>query len=50
MAALGVRPGPVVGRAYRYLLELRMERGPLGEEAARGELDRWWADQPESHA
>jgi poly(A) polymerase len=50
MAALGVRPGPVVGRAYRYLLELRMERGPLGEEAARDELDRWWADQPESHA
>jgi poly(A) polymerase len=50
MAALGVSPGPVVGRAYRYLLELRMERGPLGEEAARDELDRWWADQPESRA
>ena len=48
MAALGVPPGPVVGRAYRYLLELRMERGPLGEDVARSELDRWWAEQPES--
>jgi poly(A) polymerase len=50
MTQLGVRPGPVVGRAYRYLLELRMERGPLGEEAARDELARWWAEQPESSA
>jgi poly(A) polymerase len=48
MTQLGVRPGPVVGRAYRHLLELRMERGPLGEDQARAELDRWWAEQPES--
>jgi poly(A) polymerase len=48
MAQLGVRPGPVVGRAYRHLLELRMERGPLGEDLAREELARWWAQQPES--
>jgi poly(A) polymerase len=50
MAVLGVRPGPVVGRAYRYLLELRMERGPLGQDAAREELERWWAEQPEQEA
>jgi poly(A) polymerase len=50
MAQLGVRPGPVVGRAYRHLLELRMERGPLGEDLARDELDRWWAEQPESQS
>jgi poly(A) polymerase len=50
MAALGVPPGPVVGRAYRYLLELRMERGPLEPADARAELDRWWAQQPESRA
>jgi poly(A) polymerase len=50
MAVLGVPPGPVVGRAYRYLLELRMERGPLGADAAREELERWWATQPERGA
>jgi poly(A) polymerase len=48
MAALGIRPGPVVGRAYQHLLALRMEQGPVGEDAARGELLRWWGDQPES--
>jgi poly(A) polymerase len=48
MATLGLSPGPVVGRAYRFLLELRLDRGPLGEEAAREELQRWWADQPEA--
>ena len=29
MALLGVKPGPVVGRAYKFLLEERMEHGPL---------------------
>jgi poly(A) polymerase len=42
MAVLGIEPGPLVGEAYRYLLELRIEHGPLGEERARRELDRWW--------
>ena len=32
---LGVKPGPVVGEALRYLLELRLEEGPLGEDEAR---------------
>ena len=50
MALLGIRPGPVVGRAYRHLLELRMEHGPLGRERAEAELRAWWADQPESSA
>lgn len=48
MALLGVRPGPVVGRAYRYLLQVRLDDGPLGPEAARERLLAWWADQPES--
>ena len=43
MAQLGVRPGPVVGQAYKHLLNLRIEHGPLGEEAARAALDQWWA-------
>ena len=41
MALLGVPPGPVVGRAYRHLLEVRMERGPLPREQAEAELRAW---------
>jgi poly(A) polymerase len=48
MATLGVPPGRVVGRAYAYLLELRIENGPQGVDAARAALLEWWADQPES--
>lgn len=43
MQALGIGPGRDVGEAYRYLLELRMDRGPLGADAAREELLAWWA-------
>ncbi len=42
MAILGIRPGPQVGQAYRFLLELRLEEGPLGEEEAKRRLDAWW--------
>ncbi len=45
MQILGVPPGPVVGRAYQHLLELRLEHGPLGEEAAVEALKQWWAAQ-----
>nr|WP_323132614.1 CCA tRNA nucleotidyltransferase [Kineococcus indalonis] len=48
MELLGIGPSRTVGRAYQHLLALRMDRGPLGEEAARGELLAWWAQQPES--
>jgi poly(A) polymerase len=41
MRILRVRPGPVVGQAYKHLLELRLERGPLGVEQATQELLRW---------
>lgn len=43
MEILQVTPGPVVGEAYRFLLDLRLDRGPLGEEAARESLVAWWA-------
>ena len=43
MALLGVPPGPVVGQAYKQLLELRMERGPLPREEAERELLAWAA-------
>jgi poly(A) polymerase len=45
---LGIRPGPVLGRAYSYLLEVRLDRGPLGRDAAEAVLRDWWAQQPES--
>jgi poly(A) polymerase len=45
MAVLGIAPGPLVGRAYKYLLELRMEHGPLGHDRAVEELKRWHAEQ-----
>ncbi|MGQ0625322.1 MAG: CCA tRNA nucleotidyltransferase [Sporichthyaceae bacterium] len=48
MAELGLSPGPLVGRAYRFLLELRMEQGPMSAEQGRVELRRWWAEQPEA--
>jgi poly(A) polymerase len=42
MEILGVGPGREVGEAYRYLLELRMDRGPMTEDDARAELLAWW--------
>jgi poly(A) polymerase len=43
MRELGLRPGPDVGAAYRFLLDLRMEEGPLGEDGAKQRLRAWWA-------
>jgi len=45
MAILGLTPGREVGEAYRFLLELRLEEGPLGEEVATERLRAWWADR-----
>lgn len=42
MAVLGIGPGPEVGQAYRHLLDVRIERGEIGREAAVAELRRWW--------
>jgi len=43
MEVLGIGPGREVGEAYRFLLDLRMDRGPLGEQAATEALRSWWA-------
>lgn len=43
MRLLDLRPGPEVGEAYRFLLELRLEEGPLGAEVAEERLRAWWA-------
>ena len=48
MEILGLEPGRVVGRAYKFLMEIRMEEGPIGPEAAEERLRDWWSQQPES--
>ncbi len=45
MDELGLEPGPDVGRALAFLLELRLEEGPLGEDEARKRLAQWWSQQ-----
>jgi poly(A) polymerase len=45
MQTLGTGPGPLIGKAYAHLLELRIEYGPLGRERAIQELLRWAAGQ-----
>ncbi|AHU89836.1 RNA nucleotidyltransferase [Trueperella pyogenes] len=45
MELLGLRPGREVGQARAYLLNLRMEEGPLGEEEATRRLLAWWAER-----
>jgi len=45
MDRLGIPPGRDVGQALEFLLELRMDEGPLGEEEAFRRLDAWWADR-----
>ncbi|MFF5295114.1 CCA tRNA nucleotidyltransferase [Paractinoplanes globisporus] len=45
MELLGVPPGPIVGQAWRYLKELRLDRGPLSRDEAEAELFKWARDQ-----
>lgn len=42
MELLGITPGPDVGAAYRFLMELRLDEGPLGEDIAKSRLLAWW--------
>lgn len=43
MQILGIGPGRDVGEAYRFLLETRIDEGPLGEQEATARLRAWWA-------
>ena len=43
MQILDVAPGPVVGEAYQFLLDLRLDRGPMDAETAEAALRAWWA-------
>lgn len=45
MALLGIPPGRDVGRAYQYLLDQRLERGPVDKDVAGAQLRAWWEQQ-----
>jgi poly(A) polymerase len=44
-AVLRVSPGPVIGQAYKFLLDLRLDQGLIGKEAATAELLKWAHEQ-----
>lgn len=48
MEILQLSPGREVGQAYRYLLELRIDEGPLGPEEAERRLRAWWEERTQS--
>ena len=43
MKVLNIKPGPEVGKAYQFLLDLRLDKGIIGIEKATEELKTWWA-------
>jgi poly(A) polymerase len=45
MELLGIGPGRAVGEALTFLMELRLDEGPLGPDAAAARLREWWAAQ-----
>ena len=45
MAHLGLQPSPLVGKAMKFLLNVRLEEGPLGESEIYARLDQWWLEQ-----
>jgi poly(A) polymerase len=45
MSLLKIKPSATVGKALDFLLELRLDKGPLGIDAATEELMKWWASQ-----
>ncbi|WP_217142165.1 CCA tRNA nucleotidyltransferase [Streptomyces sp. AC627_RSS907] len=48
MEILGIGPGPTVGQAYKHMLELRLENGPMELDAAVAALREWWGQCAES--
>lgn len=45
MDLLELSPGPIVGKAYRHMLDYRLDNGPVEHDAAVAELRRWYAEQ-----
>ena len=50
MRILGIGPGPLVGRAYKFLMEVRLDEGPMSPEEATQRLTQWWASQADFSA
>jgi poly(A) polymerase len=50
MELLGIPAGPEVGKAWKYLKDLRMERGPLEHDDAVAELLAWWETEKAGNA
>lgn len=45
MDELGIKPGPIVGKAYNHMLNIRLDKGPLTKIEALAELKKWWQSQ-----
>jgi poly(A) polymerase len=45
MQVLDIKPGRAVGEAMQFLMDLRLDEGPLGEEEAARRLREWWAER-----
>ncbi len=50
MQQLGIAPGPLVGRALAYLLDVRLDEGLLGEAAIRERLQAWYEAEQQQPA
>lgn len=50
MTQLGLSPGRDVGDALEFLMELRLEEGPLGEDEAKRRLNLWWNERQSKNA
>lgn len=48
MEILGLTPGPEVGKAWAFMKELRLERGPLEKDEAIAALREWWEKEKEN--
>ncbi len=45
MEHLGIAPGPLVGKALAFLLDIRLDEGEIGHDEAMARLDQWWKEQ-----
>jgi poly(A) polymerase len=43
MEHLGIGPGRDVGEAMKYLMDIRLDEGLLGDDEIRRRLDHWWS-------
>ncbi|HEX4058638.1 MAG TPA: CCA tRNA nucleotidyltransferase [Galbitalea sp.] len=48
MRILGLKPSREVGEAYRYLLDVRLDEGPLGTDVAEARLREWWSSRSQA--